>query len=293
MYIFSLALSLISLAVPAAWAAPSPFGAPADDQVRAVESKQPAPVKSGKTIGYRALRNINALPPAPTTRYDFKIDPTQWPPADQKIVSVPAARPTTDRPGRATPNQSKTDQPGTDQSGTGRSAKGRPEAGPDLAAIDKSRPGSGGDKPAAAPVPPSGSAAGEAILKRLKGFGDYACRGEALRRDGSPDANLGLVLRAPGRTLSALALRTAADKRVMWDTSPNNRVWLLVVTKNGKRVNKKDGTVNLVLNSSEEKLDLWVQDNHTLARGKQPLELVLTFIDGRESVINVEDNLKR
>lgn len=281
MHIFTLALLLISLSVPAAWAAPSPFGAPADDQVQAIEAKQPAPTKSGKMIGYRALKKINALPPAPTTKYDFKIDPAQWPPANRPIASAPAAQPPTDRLGRAA----------QEKPGTGQSQTGRPETGSARAAIDKPRTGSGGDKSVTGLA--DGQISGQAILKRLKGFGDYACRGEALRGDGSPDANLSLIVRAPGKSLTGLALRAKTDQRVMWDTKPNNKAWLVVVTRKGKRINKKDGTVNLALGSNEEKLDLWIQDNHTLARGKPPLELVMTFIDGRETVLNVEDNLKR
>ena len=130
-------------------------------------------------------------------------------------------------------------------------------------------------------------------MKRIRDSGDHVGRGEALRLNGSPDSQLSLAVLAPHKTLAGLVLRTVGDKKPQWDTTPGNGVWLLVVTRDGETVNRKDGTISLALGPAEQKLELWVQDNHTLARGKQGLELVMGFTDGQEVVVKVKDDLKR
>ncbi len=130
-------------------------------------------------------------------------------------------------------------------------------------------------------------------MKRIRDSGDHVGRGEALRLNGSPDSQLSLAVLAPHKTLAGLVLRTVGDKKPQWDTTPGNGVWLLVVTRDGETVNRKGGTISLALGPAEQKLELWVQDNHTLARGKQGLELVMGFTDGQEVVVKVKDDLKR
>jgi hypothetical protein len=124
-----------------------------------------------------------------------------------------------------------------------------------------------------------------ARLVRLNGFGDYAGRSEAPRGDGSADAYIKLTIDAPGKTLTGLKLREAGGGEVIWDTTQGNKTWLIVATISGRVQNKADGTLAYQLGQGPETLDLWVEDNHTLERGKKRLELVILLRDTQPLVL--------
>ncbi len=274
---------LLSLTGSICWAAPSPFSAPADDKIRAAEGKQPAPPRSAGLVDSRVLKKINALPPAPTTKFDYHPDPKLWPPATRMAAVAPPARQPVKQP-TGQPTQPAVGQPGRQSDQGDVSPSDKPKITP-VPAKDITTPivtTTAGD-----------SADGSVTLKRIKGFSDFTGRGEKLRHDGSPDAHLNLIAVAPNKTLTGLALRTAGDGKAQWDTTPGNKVWLLAVTKDGNVINRRDGSIRLALGSGEQNLSLWVQDNHTLARGKKRLELVMTFAEGDEIILRVDDTLKR
>ncbi|SMD02298.1 hypothetical protein SAMN02746065_12211 [Desulfocicer vacuolatum DSM 3385] len=130
----------------------------------------------------------------------------------------------------------------------------------------------------------TGSVKARIKLKKVKGFGDFVGRNERFQGDGSPDSQLRLEIEAPDKTIASLVVRQAGTPNAIWDTIPENRVWLVAVTKKNKPINLTDGSLGYTLGKKEEKLDLWLQDNHTIAAGKEQLELVIRF-DNNESLI--------
>ncbi|MBU1196618.1 MAG: hypothetical protein KKE62_10765 [Proteobacteria bacterium] len=118
----------------------------------------------------------------------------------------------------------------------------------------------------------------------IKGIGDFVGRSETLQGDGSSDTHLKLAIQAPNKTITGICLRETGTRNAIWDTTAGNDRWLVAVTKKNKVLNQPDGTLQYTLGAGNEKLDLWLQDNHVIAAGKKELELVLSF-DNNESLI--------
>ncbi|WDP85675.1 MAG: hypothetical protein HUN05_11480 [Desulfobacter sp.] len=129
---------------------------------------------------------------------------------------------------------------------------------------------------------------GKTSLKLKKGFGDFVGRNEAFRGNGSPDSRLRLEIQAPDQTITGLELREADTKALIWDTQSGNFAWLMGVTKKNKPITQTDGSIHYPLGKDREKLDLWVQDNHTIARGKKQLELLIRFDHNKSLIVPVE-----
>ena len=60
-------------------------------------------------------------------------------------------------------------------------------------------------------------------VKTLRGFYDKTGRGEEMRGDGSPEAVLKLKLKAPGRTIEAMTIKSTQGQQAQWDTVPRQR----------------------------------------------------------------------
>ncbi|ADK84831.1 hypothetical protein Deba_1463 [Desulfarculus baarsii DSM 2075] len=146
--------------------------------------------------------------------------------------------------------------------------------------------------PTVQPSPPSqpepAAIGGGVKLKRLRSFYDLVGRGEALKGDGSPEAHFALRLRAPGRTINAMALRAQGAPAPTWDTTAGNGAWLLVLAQKGKPLNQPDGALNLPLGQGELVADVLVQDDNSIASGNAKLELVIGFADGQVLILPVE-----
>ncbi|MCP4119146.1 MAG: hypothetical protein GY737_27825 [Desulfobacteraceae bacterium] len=127
------------------------------------------------------------------------------------------------------------------------------------------------------PGPVPSQISGEVKLKQLRGYGDFVGRNEALEGNGSPDSHLALDIQAPSRTIKGLMLRERKSGQPIWDTIFGNHTWLVAVTKKNKLISRANGELMYYLNGSKETLDLWVQDNHTLAARKKQIELVIHF----------------
>lgn|GEM_PF-5164161 len=162
---------------------------------------------------------------------------------------------------------------------------------------DPGRTQEGGQSPADEPVqaalnpsspePDQDPVTARLTLKKLRGHGDFTGRGEALLSNGSPDTWLQLEIQAPDKTLKGMILRKADTKEAVWDTFPDNGAWLAAVTHKNKPVNQADGRLDYPL-SQRMTLDLWIQDNHTIAAGKEEFELILKFKDSASLVIPME-----
>ena len=138
------------------------------------------------------------------------------------------------------------------------------------------------------PAVSTSSSTGSLKLKKLKGFSDFVGRNETLQGNGSPDSQLRLEIKAENKTITSLILRKSDTKKTIWDTTSGNSTWLICVTKKNKPVNKADGTLWYTLGSEKEKLDLWLQDNHTIAAGKKKLELIISFENNESLIIPME-----
>lgn len=116
---------------------------------------------------------------------------------------------------------------------------------------------------------------------------DFVGQNKNLIGDGRRDSHLQLQLSYSaagsltniymGETLVLFQISTL-DGRVKWDTNPKSNAWLIAVVDSGKIINYSDGSVRWVVpyitNRPDVKLDLYVQDDGTLASGEH---LKLTF----------------
>ena len=177
---------LLGLTGSVSWSTPSPFSAPADDKVQAAENKQPALPRSAGLVDYQELRKLVALPPAPTTRFDYKLEPKQWVHETRTAAVAPPAK-----------------QPGKSQSDSVNS----------IMTSDKL-------------VTTDDSSVGRAELKRIKSSSDFAGWGESPRHNGVPDAQLNHVVLDSNQPLTGLGLRAVEDKKPQWDTTPDNKDWV-------------------------------------------------------------------
>ena len=110
---------------------------------------------------------------------------------------------------------------------------------------------------------------------------DYAQRSEKLRGDGHPDAHFQLILNAPGKTIKWLEIRNTNGQLSVWDTKPNNGVWLIVVVYDGIVLNHSDGSFEAILPEGKRTFDLYLQDNGSIAAGNTSYKLTVGFGNGR------------
>ena len=126
-------------------------------------------------------------------------------------------------------------------------------------------------------------------LIRKTGVADFVGRNEALRVDGSADSRFILEIRAPERVVTGLAITSTSGQSSAWDTTPENKVWLVAVAKKNTALNQPDGSVRLSLPEGAQIYDLWVQDNNSIVGGKTRYNLRVTFEDGSFLDAPVED----
>lgn len=135
------------------------------------------------------------------------------------------------------------------------------------------------------PSPTPSQIFGEVKLKQLKGYSDFVGRNEDLEGNGSPDSHLVLDIQAPSKTINGLMLREKKSGQPIWDSFFGNHAWLVAVTKKNKLISCANGELTYNLNNNKETLDLWVQDNHTLAARKKQIELVIHFKNNPQLIL--------
>lgn len=236
-----LGLLLISLVASTAWSAASSFGQPDDAQIRAAESKQPASEQSTGTVDYRRLKNINALPPAPTTKYDFKIDSDQWPSANQPVAPSPPVLAIQPPPTTLAP----------------------------------------------APAKPASPAEARAYLHKKRSGRDYVGRNRRLAPNGSPDAWFRVHLPASDRRVTGFTITNVNGQTSRWSSRPGPKDWLLVAAKGGKQLSRSDQQLYIALDDPETVIDLFVQDNNSLAGGKTDYQLTVRYESGQPLTLAV------
>jgi hypothetical protein len=126
-------------------------------------------------------------------------------------------------------------------------------------------------------------------LDRKRRYADFAGRGESVGANGSADTRFIMLINAPGTTITALSLSSLEDQKVLWDTTAGNQTWLLIMARKNKVLNQADGSIKLTLPEGEQKYDLWVQDNNSIAGGKTKFQLRITFDQGESLECQVSD----
>lgn len=118
----------------------------------------------------------------------------------------------------------------------------------------------------------------EAVLAGVGTF-DYVGEGEALAGNMNRDYRFDIKLQGKG-TITGIRL-VNTTKGGEWDTIPGNGRWQLAVTKPGGGVlNASNGSVRIPFEGTTN-LQLWVEDNGTLADPASAWRITLALSDGR------------
>ena len=155
-----------------------------------------------------------------------------------------------------------------------------------LAEVEILGGGAVGEQP---PAPPGGPVTGRVNLVTVTSSQDYVGANEALQRSGRNDVQFRLAVSAAGRTLTGLELRNTDGQYSVWDTLPGNGMWLMAVTQGGRLLNDAQGRLvpTPLPPSGEATLDLYVEDNGSVAGGQTHYQLTLLFQDGSRQVLPV------
>ena len=126
----------------------------------------------------------------------------------------------------------------------------------------------------------SDSSDGSLIEATLAGTGNrnYVGRNETLRSSGNRDSRFDIRFNQTG-TLTGIRI-VNTTKGGEWDTTPNNRRWLVAATRpNGSVLNASNGSIRLPVKGNTP-LQLWVEDNGTLENPDSVFKITLTFRGG-------------
>lgn len=132
---------------------------------------------------------------------------------------------------------------------------------------------------------PASGASGRVSLR--KGVADFVAARETPGPNGSADAVLRLEVTAPGKTIASLAMGPEGGP-AMWDTLSGNSAWLMGAGRKNTLLNRPDGGLNVPLGQGPDILDLYVQDNNTIAAGRTPLVVTVSFSDASVLQLPVE-----
>lgn len=132
-----------------------------------------------------------------------------------------------------------------------------------------------------------GPAQGTARLLTAKSNRDMVGRNETFRGNGKTDAIFRAQFSAPNRTVTAVEVRNTSGLRSVWDTRPNNRLWLGGVVIGGRTMNRPDGSVSFRLGSGQNTLDFFVEDNGSIRGGKTNYRMTIFFASGAPLIMDI------
>ena len=132
-----------------------------------------------------------------------------------------------------------------------------------------------------------GPAQGTARLLTASSDRDLVGRNETFRGNGKKDAIFQAQFSAPNRTVTAVEVSNTNGLRSVWDTRPNNRLWLGGVVIGGRTMNRADGSVNFSLGSGQNTLDFFVEDNGSIRDGKTNYRMTIFFASGDPLIMDV------
>lgn len=105
---------------------------------------------------------------------------------------------------------------------------------------------------------------------------DLTGKSEKLAGDGVSDKGISVLTQGGGQ-LTGVVVRGGGNE---WDTIPDNGIWLVAVSSDGKVINRKNGTVKWNI-KGKTTFDLWFTDKGgKTKRGSQGYEVALVFADG-------------
>jgi hypothetical protein len=132
-----------------------------------------------------------------------------------------------------------------------------------------------------------GAAQGTARLFTASSNRDMVGPNENFCGDGKTDAIFRAQFSAPNRTVTAVEVSNTNGLRSVWDTRPNNRLWLGGVVIQDRTMSQSDGSVNFSLGSGQNTLDFFVEDNGSIRGGKTNYRMTIFFADGDPLVMNI------
>jgi len=140
-----------------------------------------------------------------------------------------------------------------------------------------------------AEMPPGGGGAAQGTARLLTASSnrDMVGRNEKFRGNGKTDAIFRAQFSAPNRMVTAVEVSNTNGVRSVWDTRPNNRLWLGGVVIGGRAMNRPDGSVNFSLGSGQNTLDFFVEDNGSIRGGKTNYRMTIFFASGDPLVMNI------
>ena len=134
---------------------------------------------------------------------------------------------------------------------------------------------------------PVSQSQGTARLLTVSSDRDMVGRNETFRGNGKKDAIFQARFSAPNRTVTAVEVSNTNGLRSVWDTRPNNRLWLGGVVVGGRTMNRPDGSVNFRLGSGQNTLDFFVEDNGSIRGGKTNYRMTIFFASGDPLIMDV------
>lgn len=147
-------------------------------------------------------------------------------------------------------------------------------------------------KPSPAPpapaVRPEAKVVNRAYIFKKKSGRDYVGRNRRLAPNGSPDAWFQVRLAASDRRATGFKIVNRNGQASSWSSVPGPKDWLLAAAQGGKLLSKPDHRLFIDLSQPETVLDLFVQDNNSLAAGHTDYELIVTFEKGQPISIPIE-----
>ena len=123
---------------------------------------------------------------------------------------------------------------------------------------------------------------------------DMLSSGEGFKEDGALDVFfVADLFDLAGKTITQVEIRNTNGLFSVWDTIPNNGMWVLGVAKAEKPnyiLNEGNGMVKIPVEKNKEKLYLYVTDNGSFAGKNTDYQITISFSDGSklETVIDRE-----
>ena len=128
---------------------------------------------------------------------------------------------------------------------------------------------------------------GTARLLTVNSNQDIVGPNETLRENGKTDAIFRAQFKAPNRTVTAVEVSNTNGLRSVWDTRPNNGLWLGGVVIQNRIMSQSDGSVNFSLGSDQNTLDFFVEDNGAIKGGKTNYRMTIFFASGEPLIMDI------
>jgi len=136
-------------------------------------------------------------------------------------------------------------------------------------------------------------ASATARWRGCRGQGDRVGRSERPVGDGRPDCVIRLDLYSIRGMITGIEIRNIDGQFSVWDTIPGNGLWLAGVTRLGKRLNRKDGSIRWESMTAQTYLNIHIQDNGSIAKGQTSYKVIVTTEDGRRIITTLPSLKKR